>query len=360
VKTQAVIGLGFGDEGKGLTVDYLCSLSPDALVIRFNGGHQAGHTVVKDGVRHVFSNFGSGTLRGCPTYWSKHCTVEPIGLMNELEDLISKGINPVLYIDAECPITTPYDIKQNRKIERNNEHGSCGVGFGATIEREENFYSLRFVDLYYYQIFRRKLDLISRYYNYNRDDDLFVETIQQLIKNKHIRMVFKRPSADQYIYEGAQGLMLDQHYGFFPHVTRSNCGGKNIPDNNIEFFLVTRAYQTRHGNGPMTTEYLPHTIIDDSNETNCEHLYQGQFRKGILDVDLLEYAWYRDKTIRESATLNLVVTCMDHLAEYKFVRNGKVIKCSTKQEFLHDIASSIGISTIYFNDSNESKTMKKI
>jgi adenylosuccinate synthase len=68
-------------------------------VIRFSGGHQAGHTVVTDDTRHVFSNFGSGTLRGVPTYWSKFCTVEPIGLLNELDALKIKGYNPILYID---------------------------------------------------------------------------------------------------------------------------------------------------------------------------------------------------------------------------------------------------------------------
>src|SRR5690606_12238557 len=106
---KAVIGIGFGDEGKGITTDFLCSRSRNPIVVRFSGGHQAGHTVVLNGVRHVFSNFGSGTLRGAPTYWAKYCTVNPIGIINELDSLIKKGITPKLYIDEKCPITTPYD-----------------------------------------------------------------------------------------------------------------------------------------------------------------------------------------------------------------------------------------------------------
>ena len=138
-QAKIVLGIGFGDEGKGMTVDRLCSHSPDdTLVVRFSGGHQVGHTVVRDEYRHVFSNFGSGTLRGVPTYWSQYCTVEPIGLLRELSILKQENINPILYIDAKCPITTPYDIEYNRKIESKNMHGSCGVGFGTTLNEKNN------------------------------------------------------------------------------------------------------------------------------------------------------------------------------------------------------------------------------
>lgn len=89
---KAVIGLGFGDEGKGITTDYLCSKTKNPLVVRFCGGSQVGHTVVHNGIRHVFSSFGSGTLRGVPTYWSHKCALDPIGMLNELDVLKEKGI----------------------------------------------------------------------------------------------------------------------------------------------------------------------------------------------------------------------------------------------------------------------------
>ena len=152
--TLAVIGLGFGDEGKGITTDYLCTQFSYPLVIRFCGGHQAAHTVVVDGVSHVFSNFGSGTLRDVRTFWAKYCTVDPIGILNELDVLKEINIHePELFIDPACPITTPYDKRFNKFREINNLHGSCGVGFGATIEREKNHYSLTFADLFYPKIF---------------------------------------------------------------------------------------------------------------------------------------------------------------------------------------------------------------
>ncbi|MEM9930725.1 MAG: adenylosuccinate synthetase, partial [Bacteroidota bacterium] len=88
--THIVLGLAFGDEGKGVTTDYLCRQAERPLVIRFSGGHQAGHTVVSpQGRRHVFSNFGAGTLAGAPTFWSKYCTFHPVGYANEHESLLA-------------------------------------------------------------------------------------------------------------------------------------------------------------------------------------------------------------------------------------------------------------------------------
>ena len=161
---KAVIGLGFGDEGKGLTTDYLCSLNPNSIVVRFSGGQQAGHTVVIDEKRHVFSNFGSGTLREIPTYWSKYCTMDPIGIINELHKLKKLGINPLLYIDSDVPVTTHYDKWINKNSKTNIENGTCGVGIYQTIKREQDHYSLTFKDLFHPKILNIKLDLIRQYY----------------------------------------------------------------------------------------------------------------------------------------------------------------------------------------------------
>lgn len=99
-KIYVVIGLGYGDEGKGLSTDYLCLKSDKPLVVRFNGGHQAGHTVVLPNEKmHIFACFGSGTLRGIPTYWSKFCTLSPTVLLAEYKELIAIGTNPILYVN---------------------------------------------------------------------------------------------------------------------------------------------------------------------------------------------------------------------------------------------------------------------
>jgi adenylosuccinate synthase len=256
---KAVIGVGFGDEGKGITTDYLCPLSNNVLVVRFSGGQQAGHTVVLNGIRHVFSNFGSGTLRGIPTYWSKYCIVDPVGLINELTALVENGINPLIYIDERCPITTPYDIYSNRKLEKKNQHGSCGVGIGTTVNREEHFYTLHFGDLFYPEIFKIKLEAIKQFYGFDEEIniDYFLDYVDIVLNCKNIKSIYSFPDKfDEIIFEGSQGLLLDPNIGFFPHVTRANVGSKNILDAGFkpELYLVTRAYQTRHGNGQMINE----------------------------------------------------------------------------------------------------------
>ena len=170
MKSSVVVGACFGDEGKANVVDHLCSRNTaiklcskeqntdnNTLVVRFSGGHQCSHTVVLDnGIKHVFSNFGSGSFRGVPTYWSPYCTVEPIGLLVEAEILIAKGVKPIIYIDEQCPITTPYDIKSNQynyDTATRTKVSTCGVGFNATLVREANFRHLTFGDIFLLCIF---------------------------------------------------------------------------------------------------------------------------------------------------------------------------------------------------------------
>jgi adenylosuccinate synthase len=363
MNSKAVIGLGFGDEGKGITTDYLCSHSENPLVIRFSGGQQAGHTVVLDEVKHVFSNFGSGTLRGIPSYWAKYCTVEPIGLTNELNSLIKKGREPLLFIDEKCPITTPYDIFSNQKKEETNQHGSCGVGIGTTINREENYYSLLFGDLFYPSVLAIKLSAIKQFYGFKESVilDRFYESVNFILTCKYIKPTYNLPTNyDTFIFEGSQGLLLDQNIGFFPNVTRANTGSQNILNLGIEpeLYLITRAYQTRHGNGQMTNELIPNNIFLDPNETNVFNKYQGNFRRSLLDLDLLRYGMSKDEYIRNNSNKTLVITCLDHIIdEYRFTFNSELVYCSGKNEFIEKVSNILGIENIYISNTNESKNI---
>jgi adenylosuccinate synthase len=358
--SKSIIGLGFGDEGKGLTTDYLCSQFPSSLVIRFSGGQQAGHTVVRNNLHHVFSNFGSGTLLGIPTYWSKFCTFEPIGFINELKSLLDIGVSPFIYIDEQCPITTPYDMLHNQSIDMPN--GTCGVGVGTTKQREENHYSFTFGDLFYPWVYNTKLNLIKNYYGDTKVSlkrfDACVETV---VNSKHIfRIKELPPQYNHYIFEGSQGLLLDQNYGFFPHVTRSNTGTKNLLEMGInpELYLITRAYQTRHGNGPMSNETIPHNIKIDENETNIENKYQGKFRRSLLDIDLLLYGISKDAYINESINRTLVITCLDHIEnEYRFTYKGNIEYCNSEDDFIYKVSNLLGMSNILISRSNESKNI---
>ena len=351
---KAVIGLGFGDEGKGMFTDYLCFHTSNPLVIRYNGGHQAGHTVCpgRYSNSHVFANFGSGTLRDIPTYWSKFCTVDPIALMREY-DILKKDYDPVIYIDERCPITTPYEVKQNLYVQ-NVEHGSCGVGFGATIKREEEFYHLNFIDLFYPEVLYEKLSLLEKYYGrFETDVNMLYDACERIIGINNIKPCFGIPKNKEYnyIFEGAQGLLLDQHHGFFPHVTRSNTGTKNILELHKyinEIYLITRAYQTRHGNGFMTNFIFSHNIKNNPDETNKRN-YQGDFRISLLDVSLLEYAMKKDEHIRER-NCKLVITCLDHVEnDYRFTYKGEIVQCINEKDFVEKISKCLRIKHVFLS-----------
>ncbi len=323
-----VVGLGFGDEGKGLVTSWLCSKVKNPIVVRFNGGHQAGHTVVYNGKRHVFSNFGSGTLQGVPTYWSKYCTFEPLGVMREYEKLES----PTLFVNPLCPITTPYDIHRNIKLEEMYEHGSVGVGFGATIERQEAGYKLFYRDLFFKDIFLEKVKNIANYYG-NPDIDLshWLDAcfrVYELTLPSYDSIIHAEGQTP--IFEGAQGIMLDQDYGLFPHVTRSSTTTKNALEmyGATEVFYVTRSYQTRHGNGWMSNENPEKiTLVNNERETNVFNMHQGDFRTSELDPFLLSYAILCDRDYSRHLRKNLVITCMD---QHKINIGDLLNKLSTK------------------------------
>lgn len=339
-KIKIVVGLGFGDEGKGLTTSYLCRTTPHPIVVRANGGHQAGHTVVVNGYRHVFSNFGSGTLQGHPTFWSEYCTFSPIGVLNEFNALkkIWFMLNPnkelpKLYVHPLCPVTTPYDKQFNCALDKKNQHGSCGVGFGATIQRQEDYFKLFVQDLFHERILIQKLRNIKMYYEkkgYNTDVDIddflyVVDEIKKIITVDDGSVLEKH----NLIFEGAQGVLLDQDFGFFPNVTRSNTTSKNALElrskyagflyqkGEPEIYYITRAYQTRHGNGFMSNEGIRGELklTNTEKETNVTNEWQGNFRKSVLDLDLLNYALECDNNYSSGLKKNLVITCVDQIGE---------------------------------------------
>ena len=143
---KIVVGLAFGDEGKGLTTDYLCSQYPNSLVVRFSGGQQCGHQVAIGDQRHIHASFASGTLRGLPSYFTEHCCFYPVTLLEEYKLLLNKGVKPTLYLHPLCKLTTPFDVLANRISEKQQAHGSCGLGIGKTMQREQQGYHLFAID----------------------------------------------------------------------------------------------------------------------------------------------------------------------------------------------------------------------
>ena len=368
MKTSIILGLGYGDEGKGLTTDYLCRQSDRPLVIRFSGGHQAGHTVVTpDGIRHVFSNFGAGTLNDAPTYWSKYCSFNPIAFWNEWQALQQVGFQPKLFVDALAKVTTPFDIFHNQSKEKKQKHGSCGVGFGATMARNQTPYKLYVQDLLYPQVLRQRLQAIGQYYaqlsgkKYLADElkeelDLFLRLSDELAPTLSIvtesNFVKRFNKYDHLIFEGSQGILLDMDHGFFPHVTYANTTSKNaiqiLGDHQLldpkqsQIYYITRAYQTRHGNGFLSNEGLPVGYEPNPEETNQYNEWQGTQRVSPLDLNLLNYAMDCDRNYSGDWQKNLVVTCLDQLrAPIAATIDGELRKYTSSSQLLSEIRQPI-------------------
>ena len=320
--SHIVIGLGYGDEGKGLVTDSLAAELKNSIVIRFSGGPQAGHHVtLKDGTQHMFSNFGAGTLRNVPAFWSKYCPVDPVVFMNEYRILETLGFKPTLFVDPECPMITPVDIVFNRTNTRYSDHGTVGAGFGATVERHLMGHHMLFArDLDYPEILMTKVRQFENWQDYGVKWKIF-EYAAEFMRKHSVRLSAEQTlsDVDHLIFEGSQGILLDQNYGFYPHVTHSNTTCKNalnimakIDRKNAQLHYVTRAYHTRHGNGPLPGED-PSFKVNNPNETNVQHRYQGPFRYAPLHLESLQYAlscdsYHHPKDISEK---NIVVTCMD-------------------------------------------------
>lgn len=234
-KLKAVIGLAFGDEGKGNTVAYLTNQEQQSgksvLVVRFSGSSQATHTAQVDGVRHSFAHFGAGTLTGAHTFWSKFCPFEPLTFYHEYQKLLNMPSVPPIkfFADPLCPVVTPFDILANQYGQANLKHGTTGQGHGTTMQRQEDHYKLHLIDLTSEAVWLLKFENIKKYYqakypsiNFGNPLELFRQRIAELfdiIEIMPLSAITRK--YDSVICEGSQGILLDQDYGFFPHVTRS-------------------------------------------------------------------------------------------------------------------------------------------
>jgi adenylosuccinate synthase len=331
-----VIDLGFGDAGKGTIVDFLARRLNSRLVVRFNGGPQAGHNVVTDdGRHHTFAQFGAASfIPGTRTLLASPVLIEPYAIFNEAAHLESVGVRaPIgrLMIDRRCPVITPAHQAANRlrEIARGSAaHGTCGMGVGETmadvIDRPDEVICAG--ELGDGQVVRRKLmRLIERKQAElcdaiaGRGDspwarqaaetllrptwiDAAVENYAEL--SRHATLLDEaevgatlRAETTPVLFEGAQGVLLDQSFGFHPHTTWSDTtfGGANAVLDECRFsgerhrIGVLRTYCTRHGAGPMVTEDASLApLLPEPHNTAAG--WQGMFRVGSFDAVMARYA----------------------------------------------------------------------
>lgn len=343
---QVIIGANYGDEGKGLMTDFFASQSPGhSIVLRFNGGAQAGHTVVTpDGRRHVFSHFGSGSFLACPTFLTKFFIVNPMLFVKELKILNEKDVYPITFADPRAIVTTPFDVFINQVLESRRaagRHGSCGVGINETVIRclRNPDFKTTVRDLADPQFLSERLRKIADVWFPARLNELGIDSELEQVKSfrEKTEMIIERylqdcgrflskttiatrpPECLQIIFEGAQGLLLDEaRIDQYPHLTRSRTGLTNVVDlakelgiDEINVTYVTRSYLTRHGAGPLANEES-WSIKDDTNVPNA---FQGTLRFAELDPAELSYSILLDLNQARfrfpRINASIAITCLD-------------------------------------------------
>lgn len=353
-----VTDISYGDAGKGTTVDYLARSGGSTLVVRHNGGAQAAHNVVTpDGRHHTFSQFGSGSfVPGVRTHLSRHMLVNPLNMMQEAEHLIALGETDIWQrttVDEDALVVLPWHQAANRlrELARGTaRHGSCGQGIGeaqsdaltdpdtvirvgdllrplqlparlrasqrAKFERlraELNGDGLATADEWAVLREAQVIPWLCNVYQAWR-------TLVSVVPGEALQRL--AATHELLVFEGAQGVLLDEAYGFHPYTTWS----KTTPENArgllseigytepVTQLGILRGYTTRHGAGPFVSEdtALAAPLRELHNDTGE---WQGAFRYGHLDLLAHRYA-----VAACNGLDGLVVTGLDRLAALPRVR----------------------------------------
>lgn len=280
-KNVIIIGSQWGDEGKGKVVDLLTDRA--VAVARFQGGHNAGHTLVIDGKTTVLHLIPSGILRdNVKCLIGNGVVLAMDALAKEVKELQAQGINAKqrMLISEGCPLIMPYHVAldQAREIARGKKAiGTTGRGIGPAYEDKVSRRGLRVGDLLNTELFAGKLKEVMEYHNFalehyykadtvdyqsTLDEALaYAEEIRPMITDVTEVLHQYRENGDSILFEGAQGALLDIDHGTYPYVTSSNttaggaATGSGVGPKFFDYILgITKAYTTRVGSGPFPTE----------------------------------------------------------------------------------------------------------
>ena len=280
-KNVVVIGAQWGDEGKGKIVDWLTDHAQG--VVRFQGGHNAGHTLVIGGKKTVLHLIPSGILRDkVACYIGNGVVLSPQALVEEIEMLEKAGVEvrPRLKVSEACPLILPHHaaLDQAREAAKGaSKIGTTGRGIGPAYEDKVARRAIRLQDLFHPERFGVKLRELLDFHNFVLKNYLraeavdfqktFDETLRLAERIKPMvadvpRLLYEAQKAGHnLLFEGAQGTLLDIDHGTYPYVTSSNCvagaaaAGAGIGPQHLHYVLgITKAYTTRVGSGPFPTE----------------------------------------------------------------------------------------------------------
>ena len=329
-KNVVVIGTQWGDEGKGKVVDLLTDQARS--VVRFQGGHNAGHTLVIDGEKTVLHLIPSGVLReGVTCYIGNGVVLSPSALMEEIEMLEGRGVPATerLRISEACPLILPYHVALDQARERARGKaaiGTTGRGIGPAYEDKVSRRGLRLGDLFHRERFAAKLGEVLDYHNfvlqnYYKADPVDFQTVleEALALGERIKpMVADVPEllyqaqqqGESVLFEGAQGALLDIDHGTYPFVTSSNttaggaATGSGVGPARFDYILgITKAYTTRVGSGPFPTELYDGNALMD---TVGEHLAKQGHEFGSTTGRPRRCGWFDAVALRRSNQINSV------------------------------------------------------
>ena len=341
-RNVVVVGTQWGDEGKGKVVDWLTDHAHG--VARFQGGHNAGHTLVIKGVKTALQLIPSGIMRdGVACYIGNGVVVDPTHLLGEIERLegIGLDVRSRLYLSESCPLILPFHVELDKAREGQRESsgsgkiGTTGKGIGPAYEDKVARRALRVQDLKHPQRFADKLRELLELHNFALGGYLKGQTLafdpiythamrvaEQLAPMMaDVGYLLHRAHAEgkNLLFEGAQGTLLDIDHGTYPYVTSSNCvagnaaAGSGVGPDQLHYILgITKAYTTRVGSGPFPTE-LP---IDTPGSVG-HHLSTVGQERGTVTGRARRCGWLDAAALKRSIIINgisgLCITKLDVL-----------------------------------------------
>jgi len=341
-KNVVVIGTQWGDEGKGKIVDLLTDRA--SAVVRFQGGHNAGHTLVIDGKKTVLHLIPSGILRvGVRCLIGNGVVLSPTALLEEIQMLEASGVpaRERLGISESCPLILPYHIAldQAREAARGKKAiGTTGRGIGPAYEDKVSRRGIRLGEVLDPDHFRERLREVMEYHNFSLKNYFKVEPVdyqkvldEALAQAEQIAPLVEdipgvlhklRAEAKSIMFEGAQGALLDIDHGTYPYVTSSTttaggaASGSGVGPRALDYILgIVKAYTTRVGAGPFPTE-----LFDDDGKYLGERGHEfgattgRQRRCGWLDVVALR------RSLEVNSVTGMCITKLDVLDGMETVR----------------------------------------